>query len=74
MSQNQDDPAIDEIRRVRHLISERFDHDPTRLVAHYMEVQQEYRERLIGDVSVPVKKLTQAAIESDPSDTTLEKV
>jgi hypothetical protein len=41
------DPVIDEIREVRHRISARFDHDPARLVAYYMELQEQYRDRLI---------------------------
>jgi len=41
------DPVIDEIREVRHRISERFGHDPQRLVAYYMEMQEQYRDRLI---------------------------
>ena len=42
----QSDPVIDEVREVRHRISARFDHDPTRLVAFYMEMQKQYRDRL----------------------------
>jgi hypothetical protein len=41
------DPVIDEIREVRHQISARFDHDPSRLVAYYMELQKRYQDRLI---------------------------
>lgn len=44
---NQNDPVIDEIREIRHRISARFDHDPKRLVAHYMEFQKQYQDRLI---------------------------
>ena len=47
MKQNPSDPVIDEIREVRHHISERFDHDPTQLVAFYMEMQKQYQDRLI---------------------------
>lgn len=43
----QSDPVIDEIREVRHRISARFDHDPERLVAHYIEYQKQYQDRLI---------------------------
>jgi hypothetical protein len=53
MSQ-QSEPALDdsdeliaEIRRVRHRISERFGHDPYRMVAYYMERQKEHEDRLI---------------------------
>ena len=47
MKQNPSDPVIDEIREVRHHISERFDHDPTQLVAFYMDMQKQYQDRLI---------------------------
>jgi hypothetical protein len=39
-----DDEDIARVREVRHRISERFGHDPYRLVAHYIERQRE-RER-----------------------------
>ncbi|MFO0960751.1 MAG: hypothetical protein U0800_25495 [Isosphaeraceae bacterium] len=38
---------IDEIRAVRHRISEQVGHDSARLVAHYKEFQERYRDRLI---------------------------
>ncbi len=47
MKQNRTDPVIDEIREVRRRISARFGHDPTRLVAFYMETQKQYQDRLI---------------------------
>ena len=47
MKQNLNDPVIDEIREVRHRISARFDHDPTQMVAFYMEMQKQYQDRLI---------------------------
>jgi hypothetical protein len=45
------DPVIDEIRAVRHRISERFGHDPARLVAYYLELQKQYQDRLIVTVT-----------------------
>jgi hypothetical protein len=39
--------VIEEVREVRQRISVRFDHDPTRLVAYYMELQERHRDRLI---------------------------
>ena len=48
MKRNLSDPVIDEIREVRHRISARFGHDPTRLVAFYIELQKQYEDRLIG--------------------------
>ncbi len=47
MNPNETDPVIDEIREVRHRISERFDHDPERLVAYYIELQERYADRLV---------------------------
>ena len=47
MKEIESDPVIDEIREVRHRISARFDHDPARLVAYYMELQKQYQDRLI---------------------------
>jgi hypothetical protein len=55
MKQSKPDPVIDEIRETRHRISERFGHDPERLVAYYMERQEQYRSRMID---TPYKKLT----------------
>lgn len=46
MSTKTDDP-IDRIRRTRHEISARFDHDPRKLVEHYMELQKRDANRLV---------------------------
>ena len=48
MNPASDDPVIDELRRVRHDISARFDHDPEQLVAYYMQVQRQYESRLVS--------------------------
>lgn len=47
MKKIRSDQPIDEIRELRHRISARFDHDPARLVAYYMKLQEQYRDRLI---------------------------
>ena len=47
MKPSKNDPVIDDIREVRHRISARFDHDPERLVAYYIELQRQYQDRLI---------------------------
>ena len=47
MKEIKSDPVIDEIREVRRRISARFDHDPAKLVAHYMELQKQRKDRLI---------------------------
>ena len=41
-----DDLTIARIRATRHRISQQFDHDPQKLVAHYIALQDEYRRRL----------------------------
>jgi hypothetical protein len=40
--------VIDEVREVRHRISERVGHDPVRLVEYYLQLQSEYRDRLLA--------------------------
>ena len=47
MKQKLGDPVIEEVREVRHRISARFDHDPTKLVAFYIERQRQYQDQLI---------------------------
>ena len=34
------DPALEAVRRVRREISRQFDNDPSRLIAHYIELQR----------------------------------
>ena len=46
------DPAIDEIREIRHRISASCDHDPAKLVAYLMQYQEQFRDRLVYDPSV----------------------
>lgn len=55
MKRIQGDPVIVEVREVRHRISARFDHDPVRLVAHYMELQKRYQDRLIKTTPLDVE-------------------
>ncbi len=43
----EDDEEIDRVRAVRHRISERFGHNPYRLVAYYMAQQREHQDRLV---------------------------
>jgi len=42
------DPTLARIRETRHRISEQFDHDPNRLIEHYMELQERHRDRLVS--------------------------
>ena len=41
------DPPIDEIREVRHRISERFGHNTKALLDHYRLLEKEYQDRII---------------------------
>jgi len=43
-----DDPTIAAIREARHKISVAVNHDPRKLVAHYRELQERHRERLVS--------------------------
>ena len=49
-----DDPTIARIRATRRRISKQFDHDPQRLVAHYMTLQEAYRRLLRCPIQVSV--------------------
>jgi len=51
MNQATPDPVIDEIREIRHAISARYEHDPTKLVTFLMQFQQQFQDRLIYDPS-----------------------
>lgn len=42
-----DDPAIAHIRKIRHLISEKFDHDIEKIIQHYIILQDKHKTRLI---------------------------
>ena len=45
MMRDRSDPVIDEVREVRQRISARFDNDPVRLVANYIELQKQHGSR-----------------------------
>jgi len=47
------DPVIDEVCQLRRRISQRFDNDPAKLVAYYIQLQEKYRDRLLA---APAKK------------------
>lgn len=60
MSTKTNDP-IDRIRRARHEISARFDHDPRKLVEHYMELQKRHADRLIDNPAPATDKRRRSA-------------
>jgi hypothetical protein len=39
--------VLDEIRRVRHAISAKINHDPHRIVAYYADLQQKHKEQIV---------------------------
>ena len=45
------DIAIDEIRAVRHRISERFGHNTKALLDYYREMEKRYKNRILADTS-----------------------
>ena len=45
------DPAIEAIREVRKRISRQYNNDPKALVAHYIEYQKRFEDRLLRDSS-----------------------
>jgi len=61
MSPIPNDPVVDEIREIRHRISERCNHDPAQLVAYYMKLQEQHRDRLIGSAK-PVEHIDPHAL------------
>lgn len=43
-----DDQTIEEIRIIRHKISQRYHNDPQELIEYYLCLQKKYRARLIS--------------------------
>lgn len=41
--------ALAQVRAARRQISKQFDHDPRKLIEYYMKLQQQYRDRLVGN-------------------------
>ena len=63
----QPDPAIDEIREVRQKISAEFGHDPRRLMAHYVEYENQLkREGKHPFAAAPAAEVKQAALNDKP--------
>ena len=63
----QPDPTIDEVREVRRKISAEFDHDPRRLMAHYVEYEKQLkREGKYRFAEVPADKMKHAALNDKP--------
>ena len=61
MKETSNDAPIEEVRALRCQISEHFEHDPAQLVAHYMQLQEQYRDRLIESARATDPKNQSAA-------------
>ncbi|MGI9174633.1 MAG: hypothetical protein ACR2GR_04890 [Rhodothermales bacterium] len=57
---NQAEGTLARVRAARRRISEQFDHDPQRLIEHYIEEQQKYKDRLLS-----VRRAQQGNEEAD---------
>jgi len=63
-----DDPTISRIRNVRHQISARYHHDVAQLIAHYVELEKRYHDRVIvhiphnSDEEIPPEKTLVAEV------------
>lgn len=61
------EPALDAVRAARIQISKEFGDDPTRLVAHYIEFQKRYADRLIQGPDGGPGSAAQPAVAPDES-------
>ena len=55
------DPPIDAVREARHRISASVQHDPFRLVEHYIKLQERHRDRIVSVVRDEQQKGDDAA-------------
>ncbi len=46
------DPGLEHIREIRHKISEEHAHDPKRLIEHYRQIEEKYKDRILDPVAV----------------------
>ena len=62
----QTDPTIARVREARHRISERFGHDPQKLIAYYVGLQKKYQDRVVGEAAGPAQT-AKSAEQSRPA-------
>ena len=62
-----DDPTIAAIREARHKISASVNHDPRKLVAHYRELQERHRERLVSRQTAVAERQDEYVPNAKPS-------
>jgi hypothetical protein len=53
------DPAIEQIREVRHRISEEHGHDPQKLVDYYVELQKQYQSQCLDEARQAIPQSVQ---------------
>ena len=56
----QNDPVVEEVRRIRHAYAERFGFDLQAMVADLRHKEQEHPERLVSFDPKPVRRLKTA--------------
>jgi hypothetical protein len=47
-----DSPIVEEVRRRRHEISQRYGHDLQRYAEHLREIEEKHRDRIVSQVTV----------------------
>ena len=53
---SEDSPIVEEVRRRRHEISERFGHDLTRYAEHRKEIGEKHRDRVVSQITVVARR------------------
>jgi len=46
------DQAIEEIRKVRHMASKKFNHDTRTILKHYKELERKYADRILKESEI----------------------
>jgi len=46
------DPAIEKIRKIRHEISQEFNHDPKAILDYYRSLEKNYHEKIYSEAYV----------------------
>lgn len=53
-----DTPIVEEVRKRRHEISERFAHDLYAYAEHLKEIEEKHRDRVVSQVTVVARRNT----------------
>ena len=61
------DTPLQRVRKARMTISAEYDHDPKKLIEHYMKLQERHHDRLICGAKTPTDDiLNELPEKSDP--------